>query len=56
MRKKALIATLVLTFMPSLGFATGCSGADHRMDSANQCGEGQSFDPATGGCIVTTTS
>jgi len=49
---KTLLAALALILSPALTLADGCGWEK----SAQQCGEGQTFDPATGTCVDKATS
>ena len=54
MKLKVTIAALALAALPSLSFAM-CSWEKHET-TASQCGEGQTFDAATGTCVTAATS
>lgn len=46
---KTLTAALVLTLMPALSLAQGCS---HGKEASMSCGEGSVYDAATGTCTT----
>ncbi len=56
MRLKTTFAALALAALPTMGLATGCNWDRTPASTATVCGEGQTYDAATGTCVTQATS
>ena len=54
MTVKTMTTALILTILPTLSLAMGCSG-EHREQTAMSCAEGMMIDEETGLCVPVVT-
>lgn len=55
MKIKSTFAALVLTILPGMAIAEGCSGLMHDTTTAMSCAEGTVMDSETGACVPVVT-
>lgn len=56
MTLKTILTASVLLLAPTFAIAMGCSGYEHKEQTAMSCADGMVIDAATGTCVAQITS